>query len=168
MDCIFHDDGVMSYASKAVHEQRTPSGNYIRVDIPLLHYGYLNYSKRKYRRQYYMMLEYVNGIASAASINWRYHRWKLKVKNVPIEWLDDFDYASWKQDDGEHFLEKCRELFQLRSYHAVDLYGYFSHYRIVKDRVVDIVKTKNLKIIFKSMRDYLILDILKKWYPTVS
>lgn len=160
VDCIFHDDGKMSYASKAVHEQRTPSGNYMRIGMPLLHYGYLNSSKRKYRRQYYMMLEYVNNIASAASINWRYHRWKLKVKEVPMEWLGDFDYTSWRQDAGEHFLGKCMELFQIGPFRDVDLYGYFSHYRIIKDRIVDLIRTKDLKAIFKSMKDYIILDMV--------
>jgi hypothetical protein len=163
VDCIFHDDGKMSYASKAVHEQRTPSGEYIRTHIPILHYGYLNSNKRDIRRKYYMMLEYVNNIASVASINWRYHRWKLKVKKVPVEWLGNYDYASWKQDAGEQFLLKVCELLHTRTYTGLDLGGYFSHYRIVWDRIVDIIRTKDLTVIFKSMKDYIILDVLKKW-----
>jgi len=178
IDVIFHDDGKMKYENRmVVHEKRTPATDYIKWKWnPLYHYGCLDSRKMDARRMYYMLLEASNDIRSIASINFDYYvnscfsryykggSLKSIYDNAPYDIHDEmFNVA--EPDCGEHFLLKCCEIYgsDFDKYVKLNLSGTMSPIRIFYDRIVELVKTKDLRVMFKSVKDYIILDILKKW-----
>jgi len=174
IDAIFHDDTICSYCYRnEVHEERTPCNKYIKVEYPLLHYGCLSTLKMDLRRLYYMLLECKYNINSARGINFNYYinscmskNFKSKLMLVSDELIYPFiNYAELTQDAGISYINKVYTIYMSDpdKYNMLNLHGSFSFYKVTRDRIIDLIRTRSIKVIFKSLRDYLILDILKKW-----
>ena len=180
IDVIFHDDGQMKYENRmVVHEKRTPATDYIKLPhdfekYMVMHYGNLSQEKMNNRRKYYMLLEASNNIRSIDSINFDYlvNTCMSNYFNVKkLKKLRDGKFAdTWitrdlKQDNGAHFMRKAYQIFKtdVERYSKLNLNGNMPRSVIIWRRIVELIKTGDLKVMFKSVRDYIVLDVFKKW-----
>jgi hypothetical protein len=172
IDAVFCDDGEMQYDYLPIHEKRTPVKRYQRhYGYPLLHYGYLSLIKMYRKRTYYKLMEYINNVSSVPAINWKYRLWGLdrKIRQAPSGWYHDdvVEYYELIQDNGEHFQHKIEEIFKKYSgdenLSGIDYWDTFSWYRLLKERVVDLLRNNDKKMLIRSVKDYIFLDVVKKW-----
>jgi hypothetical protein len=174
IDVIFYDDKEFTYRYRnEVHEERTPCNKYIKLEFPLLHYGCLSTLKMDLRRLYYMLLECKYNINSVRCINFNYYinscmsrNFRCKLNLISNELIYPFiNYSELNQDCGISYINKIYTIYMENpdKFNMLNLHGTFSFYKVTRDRIIDLIRTRSIRVIFKSLRDYLILDILKKW-----